>query len=519
MISGNAPTSSIDLCEILFRHKKKILLTPLVILLAGAAVILWAPRTYNSEAKILLQVGRESVGLDPTATTGNTISLQQNGRDAEIVSAIEVLGSRGVIAKVVDHEEIGPEYVLRGGPARVGGPRSSITDSIMAPIGAMLSSIKDIDPVSIREEAMIKLEKSLIIDTERDSTVIVVSIESKTPEGAQKLLATFLEVYKQEHLRIHRNASSLDFFTEQHELLEKRLEQANNDVRAAKNRMGLASVEGRRSTLEGQLRSIEEVSYRTEQELATALARVGDLRKQTKNIPERMVASRRSVPNDGADLLREQLYALQMRQMDLKARYNDSHPLVVAVSAQLAEAEKIVDEQSESREETTDDVNPIHRALSLELKQQEAALKGYQARLDTLREQKQLVLRDLQQLNRYEVELDDLSREVSLARSKFFKYAENLEQARIDQELEDQNISSVSIAQAPTFTEKPVSPRKGLVGAGAIMLAFGATLSWVAASEQLNTRLRSGEEAEKQLGVPVYAEIPNSKKHGRVLAY
>lgn len=504
-----------DFWEIVFRHKRKVLLTPLAIVLAAAAVILCAPRTFQSEAKLLLQVGRESVGLDPTATTGQTISLQQSGRDAEVVSAMEVLGSRGLIAQVVD--QLGPGYVLRGGPAGEGPGGSAIGDALTLPLRRLVSLLKSIDPISDREEAIIRLEKALVIDSEKDSLVIVARLDAETPRGAQEMLAALVETYRREHLRIHRNPESRSFFQEQQRKLERRLEEANERVRQAKSRMGLASVEGRRLTLEKQLSGVEQESYSTQQDLATALARAGRLTEQLASLPERTVASRRSVPNQGADLLREQLYTLQLRQKNLKARFTDSHPLVKAISAQVDEAAKIVDGQAEQRQETTDDVNPVHRALSLQLKQQQAAMAGYEARLDTLASQRQLILADLQRLNRYEVELDVLSREVSIARNKFFKYADNLEQARIDQALQEQRISSVSVPQPATYSEKPVSPSKLLVGLGALLVAAGATVSWVAASEHLSDAVRSAEDLERHAGVPVLVQVPRSDAHGRLL--
>ncbi|MEN1678534.1 MAG: Wzz/FepE/Etk N-terminal domain-containing protein [Planctomycetota bacterium] len=510
------PLTPGDLAEVVFRHKWKVLLTPLLIMSAATAIILFAPRTYQSEAKLFLQVGRESVGLDPTATTGSTINLQQTGRDAEVVSAMEVLGSRGLIARVVD--ELGPDYVLRGGPAGEGPAESTITDALMAPPKWLINQLKSIDPVPAREEAIIQIEENLLIDSEKDSMVIVVQLDAETARGAQEMLATLVDLYKQEHLRIHRNPESQMFFAEQRKSLEKRLEEANEKVKTAKNRMGIASIEGRRMTLEGQLRVVEQEVYNTEQNLATAVARVDDLNKQLSTLPERMVASRKSVPNEGADLLRNQLYALQTRKMELKARYNDAHPLVKAISAQVDEAKKVVEDQSEQREETVDDVNPIHRELSLELKQQQSVMAGYQARLKTLDEQKKLIHGDLEQLNQHEIELDELDREVAIARGKYFKYAENLEQARIDQALEEERISSVSVPQPATRSEKPVSPSKLLVGLGAMLLAFGGTVSWVAASEHLNDRVRTTEDVETQLGVPVFAEVPKSKVHGRVLS-
>jgi len=102
-----------DLVGMLFRNKKKVVFIPLLLLSLAILVILYAPRKYRSEAKVYLQVGRESVKLDPTATTGDTISMQSINRASEIVTAMESLKSRGTIERAVD--KLSPETVLGNG--------------------------------------------------------------------------------------------------------------------------------------------------------------------------------------------------------------------------------------------------------------------------------------------------------------------------------------------------------------------------------------------------------------------
>ena len=49
----------------------------------------------------MIRVGRESVSLDPTATTGATLMLQKT-QEEEVISALEVLNSRHVAETIVD---------------------------------------------------------------------------------------------------------------------------------------------------------------------------------------------------------------------------------------------------------------------------------------------------------------------------------------------------------------------------------------------------------------------------------
>ena len=57
---------------------------------------------------------------------------------------------------------------------------------------------------------------------------------------------------------------------------------------------------------------------------------------------------------------------------------------------------------------------------------------------------------ELKKLNAAELDLTRLEREIELTRANYRKYSENLEQARIDQELDAAKISSLNLMQPPT---------------------------------------------------------------------
>jgi uncharacterized protein involved in exopolysaccharide biosynthesis len=340
--------------------------------------------------------------------------------------------------------------------------------------------------------------------------------DAKSPQLAQAICNKIVEVYLREHIRIHRNEDSRPFFAEQQEVLRKQLDDSLEAVRAAKNEMGLSNISERRATLEKQFGDVELERLQTEQQLATAQARATELEEQISKLPDRLVSSKRSVPNAGADLLREELYALQMKAMDLEARYSDSHPLVQAVKQQVADAQQVVDKQAEHEVETTEDINPIHRDLSLDLKQQQSLIAGCKSRLEELAKQKDTVEADLRASNEFEIKLDQLERQTELARTKYFQYSHSLEEGRIDKELENEHISNVSVAQGATFAEKPVSPSKLVVIAGTLLLAIAGTATLVFAGEQLNDRLRTERDVEQILGVPVLGTIPDGRAVRRV---
>jgi uncharacterized protein involved in exopolysaccharide biosynthesis len=502
-----------ELASAYFRHKKKGAFFTLLVMALAVAVIVYGPRKYRSEARLFLQVGRESIRLDPTATTGKTIALQQSSRDNEIATAIEVLKSRAIVEEVIDR--LSPEVVLAetGSGASDSNP---IAEKALAPVKYLAGVVKSIDPISNREEAVIEVMENMWVESEFDSSLICASFETKSPQLAQKVLNTVIEVYREEHARLHRTSGSKPFFTKQRQELETQLANDENKLREAKNRMGVGSIDSRRLTLETRLSSVELARNRTIQQIASAEASVAALEDRLQAIPERLHTSTTTVPNTGADALRSQLYGLQVQLMNLEAKYTPEHPRVAATRAQVEEAQRMIKDEAAQREEVVDSLNENHRALSLDLDKTESQLAGLEAQLEELDEQRAETLKELRRLNDYEVELEELERAVTLSRKNFFHYAEALEQARMDEELDNQRISNINVAQQPTLAEKPVSPSKPIVAVLAMALAMAGVTAMVLVSEKLDSRLRTEEQVETTLQIPVLAAVPEGRMYGGV---
>ena len=513
--AGNASYGIEDFTRTLFRNKWKVLFVPLLILSSATLVILFAPREYRSEAKLKMQIGRQSVKLDPTATTGDTISMQSTDRVNEIVTVIDALKSRGLIEKVVDH--LGPEVIL--GEGGVGEqPTNQFVETLRSSLSSLIGLVKSIDPVSDREEAAITINRNLNVEAETDSTFITIQFDADTPELAQLVAQTLVDLYREEHLRLHRTSGSKEFFTEQHRALKKQLDESVDKLRMARNRLNMVSIDSRGGTLESRMASIELSLYSNLQQLASAKARVADLREQLAATPARVVSLETTVPNTGTDLIRDQVFELQVLMLDQQAKYSDDHPSLQATRDQLRKAEAMLKEESRDRRETTHDVNPNHRSLALLLAQEESQLAGFVAQNDMLNEQRATIVADLKRLNDSNLEIDRLKRESQLARNNYFHYANNLEKARINEALDKDRISNAIEAQKATFSEKPVSPSKLVIGALSILLSGFSVISLVLVSEKLSAPIYKPEQLEDSLQLPVFGVLPDRKSSLTIVA-
>jgi len=198
-------------------------------------------------------------------------------------------------------------------------------------------------------------------------------------------------------------------------------------------------------------------------------------------------------------------------ESEYNAKYSPDNPRLIAIREQVKEAEGRYNEKAKGSSEKTDDVNPIHRDLTLDLIRNEALLAGLEDKEAALRREETEVANRIEKLNGHEIEIDNLEREASLRERKYIAYAESFEQARIRQALETERISSIVVAQNATLEEKPVSPSKLAI----LLFGFASMITGAAGIVllciQFDDRLITPFSVRKRLGLPVLATIAQSR--------
>src|SRR4051812_15978410 len=428
MIAQSKPefaTSTRDICRLLFRHKSKVIFCFTLSMCAAVAIVLFWPRKYKSESKLLVRVGRETVALDPTATTGQIMPVSVS-RETEVSSVLEMLRSRVMIEKLVD--EIGPDSVLRR--ATAAAPAQSVKPN--------LKSWMNLDPVSDREKAIGKVAQCLDSNIEKKSDVITVTGTTDSPELAQSIVSKFVNVYLGEHARLHRSAGSQAFFTEQTDLLRKQFSDALSKLRDAKNSMGIVAVENQRTILQREVVDAETKLSHTTTTLAAAQKRVQALRSGFLNLPERLPTDEiKGFPNAAADSMRQDLYQLEIHEAELASRFTDEFPALVAVREQIKNAKTPLTKEEQRRTQSTTTINSIHNQIKLTLLTEDANIESLNAQKLALTEQLSQLRERVRLLNDNEPQIAKLEHEVALSKANYTTYSEKSEQSRIDNALQN----------------------------------------------------------------------------------
>jgi uncharacterized protein involved in exopolysaccharide biosynthesis len=447
MIANSPETTRQSPLSMLRRHAKRMTIAFAVVMAGTFAYTALSTPLYTSQAKVFVRLGRESVGLDPTATTGETITFQDT-RENELNSIQELLNSRKILEQIVD--TVGAYVILDKSADEVDNTETKPT---------IWSQLNPFVTYSARDKAINRLAKRFKVEVIRKSNIINISCEASSPELAQQIVELGIKFASDTHLRINRTAGSYDFFVNQAERQSDELQQHEAELRRLKNNTGIAELNAQRQVHIKRIADLEERRLLAETTLQSALAEVAERRKVLNSLPETHITSEiTGNPQTAAAKMREQLYALELKEQDISTKFQEGTFVVDQIRAQVAAAKKTLKDESDPLQ-VTKSLNAAHQAMQNALLDVQSKVSGYKAQVAALDTQLASAKRGLELFNEHETQMVHLERQIELEKGSFKKYAENREQARIDQDLERKNITNLNILQNPSRSATPTSPR------------------------------------------------------------
>jgi uncharacterized protein involved in exopolysaccharide biosynthesis len=512
-----------DVFFVLFKHKTTIILFFLAVVGLAALISFLSPRAYQSDAKLFIRLGRESVTLDPIASSGQVISVSQSFAN-QVNSEIEILKSREVARQVIDN--IGLEVFDRSSSHYQGRERSAL-DSIRQGFQTVVAFPKKVvgnimrppDQSGTADEATSKYEKQVLTVTQsleaeavEDSNIIAISYKAWDPKLARDVLQEIINVFLHKHLEIHRSPGSFKFFQEQTNQLQADLVRTEKELKELKNEVGLVSFEEQRTILSDQVGALQTELGSVLSSVASSKARIEDLTAQLAELPEKVVTTEIiGSPDSAAEEMHKRISELKLSEQELLSTYTETSIPVQEVRRQIREAQNLLQQIQQNRQVTMG-TSVTHQELKVALLLERGNHASLQAKAASLRGQLDQTRQELQRLNEVETRLVQLQRKKNLYEQNYAKYAESLEQTRIDQALETRKISNVSIAQAPAVPLEPVSPKTGLnIGLGLFFGIFGG-LGMPFFMEYFSTSIQRPEQVEEVLELPVLGSIEDWKK-------
>ena len=499
-----------DVALILFRNRKSAVFTFALILAATLGYIFSSDTIYRSESKVLIQLGRENVAVDPSVT-GPTVSVYQQ-RENEVNSEISILKSRPIIENTVD--SLDPAWILGTGPSHFAAtdfpflsPLRSVVKKSMLYLGLRRN-------IPLRDRAVSHVRDRFSVVAEKRSNVIILTYTDTTPEKSRQILNRLLATYLDHHIEVHKTQASPIFFEEQASRLEQELGDKERELKEFRTKFGFTSVETQKNSIQHQIESMQTERDRAAGLVGSTKARIASLEKELRGknriIELSRVSGRQNAIIEG---IKSKLMELRMQEMDLSSRYSDSHRPLQEVRGQIAASEELLRrEQSGAGEEVTTGVNNTYQLLQIDLASARSELDSHLAMQRTLDRELATRKTELQALLDQELTERELERETALLQQEYMEYRNNLQRAVRDEQMDRSKVANVSIVQSPTFGTTPVNPMKALeISIGVLMALIGGMLSALI-SESMKHSFKDSVDVEKNIGVQVLATIPKQKQ-------
>jgi uncharacterized protein involved in exopolysaccharide biosynthesis len=505
----------VDLRRVMTRHWR-LSAGFLVASVVVTTLVLWlAPRSYRSESKLYVRMGRESASLDPTAVIGRSAAStpMPTMRENEINSVTEILLSNVLLERLVD--SIGPRAILDGTDVKKiakATTKTSVGSEAKTKISEMLATALGAEwpgTLDDRDRAILELRDMIEVEAVKRSDVIKVSCEAENPRLAQELVSELVDFSLAEHLRLNRTLGAREFLERETNDTRKRLTQTEDELRKLKDQSGLAAPEIQRDLLVRREGRLQDELFTAASELESAKAKVALLREQLSTIPKTtVVSSTEGLRNYDSELMRNELYRLEMLEQELSSKFTDEHFAVQQARERTAAARKVLDDKEALHDTVTNGPNSVYEATEKVLLDQEPLVKALEAKTELLQTQLAEVRKDITTFNSEQVKIAQLTRDQEQLERDYLAYAKHLEETRIDEALEAGRISSINIIQPATLELKPVSPRRLLIACLGLVIGVVGAVVLPLLVETWDLRLRHPQDVESYLGVPVLASVP-----------
>ena len=493
-----------DLAYVLCRHKRKAFVLFVIIMVQGVLATLRAPEIYESEAKLMVRLGRETVTLDPTATTGRTLHVSRSLTN-EINSELEILKSRELVEQIVD--TVGPAAILnlpKEEEEEAERKASMQVDPILKRLGLSRAT-------SPRDSAIVKVTEALDVRVQKNTNIIQLGINLHSPDLAQRVLDMLIEIYLEKHIEVHQTPGSYDFFAEQTAHFRTKLEAAEEQLKELRNETGIVSFSKQSEMNLERIGELLTAIDETEIQIAFARAKAQELRDRLRGLPDTVILQEATgLPNTALENLLGRTYELRLLEKDLAAKYVEGSPPLKGVRDQIVEAEELLESQDPDRSETIRGPNADKQQLSSLAMSEEMQVESLTARLQAQREQLDRARETRELLDREEFRMTRLQQDIERDQENYDKYVDNLEQARIYDALETSKISNIGILQAASHSSIPIGPRPLRNLALAIFAGLFGAFALALTAEFLDQSIKTREDAENRLHLQPLASIPKT---------
>lgn len=466
---------SLDLRAILAAlYRNRLLIATVIVLALAAGVISILLTTPTYRAQTTVQIDQQSAKILGTEDVEPSASPQETERFLQ--THVDIINSRALAGKVVD-------------ALGLAGDADFLTAMGEKPLPAAEKS-----RAAEREQAIEILADNRSVSLPRNSRILGIRIDSRSPAKAAEIADSYAEnlIVSNLQRRFETSAYSRKFLQQQLALAKNKLEESERSLIAYSRSAGLIDASAGVASGPEQVgpRSLTTTNLvRLNQSYAEARSdRVAKQQRWQQAQATPLMSLPEVLANPSIQQLSQQRAELEGQYQQELQRRKEEHPALLQARANIAELDRQIAAIAGSIRTSIRDQYQV--AL-----RQETALAGNVGQLkgETLNEQDRGV--------RYNI----LKREVDTNRELYDGLLQRYKEVGAQAGVTQNNISVIDAASVP---QRPVSPRPLLSMALAALAGLGLALLLVFLRERFDDSIRAPEDVESKLGLPLLGVVP-----------
>jgi len=329
----------------------------------------------------------------------------------------------------------------------------------------------------------------LAVEAVKNTRLVLVKYDDPDPALAMEVANAVAEQYVQYTLGVKQKEAQTAtmWLNEQIESLRAKAQQSSRALQMYQSKADLLGVQDQRQITQAKLMDFNRAYLEAQGQRLSSESKLRELRRIVKDPTGSETIF--IVANDPLiQKLKTEASDLQIERSKLSQIYRPKHPDLMQLDAQLQQV----------RQRLQEEVQKMIQALETEARVAKAREETLLANMDGLR-------REARMLNEREAQALSLQREKESVEELQATVLKRLKETGLTSALTTSNIRLVEPATLPTY---PVRPRSQFIWTiAAIMgLVLGVGVAFLV--DSLDTRVRSPEDIERVLGVPIVGVVP-----------
>nr|WP_186351821.1 exopolysaccharide transport family protein [Pseudomonas proteolytica] len=491
----------------IFRREFKLaVITTIVVAVLGAFLL---PARYESDARLLVKPGRDNTTLPIEAANRQTLIAPSTQHDP-IVDEEKMLTGRPIVHIVAERylamTSEPPQGFWKVTKFYVKKAAGEVLDAVRS----VLQFVGLAEKQSPLERLATKLEKNFEAGHEPGSSVIEISFTWDDPVIAQKVVETWVDAYLEERARILGRKSLHTFYEAERTKVATNIQGLKDELQGRLKQIDSISVDARLKNLTNQIDRVTDAKVTAQNQIAGIRSFLANASQQIKNQPAEVVTARETSLNPTQLDLKRQLNALQVERARLLRTYLPGTPQVNQIEQNIRDMQDLSAQEATRLERSQNTapnslvINVKQQIIDAQLQERKLAgeIENYDKTLAELRAQRDQAMTD-------EPELNKLTQQLRTAEKSYALYSENLEQARIDHELDSSQISNIALIEHATLNPARVFPKSLLILLFTIPAGLAVGLLTIYVLYLLDQRIHDGARLQEVFGVPLWSSIPD----------